>query len=505
MVVAEVEGMGKHSDSYFEVKYTDGEGEEKVKLRCKVCDYENSKEGGMKRHITAMHKDKVKTQAEKRRLSGDKTESSQKKAKEGKNAETVAKEFDEALLDEWDTEGDITATQVSKLDEALSMCEKEEGVKVTEKDGEKKDETEIMKRDIEELKQDNVELKATVASLEETVETKDNLLDIYKAKNESLEMEAINKDAAVEKYQRCLNKMLEKINTREDKKEEPDKDAKAKVKKLSDEVKEKEKKVVEAEKKLVEMTRKLGEESNLRVKAEAEVVRIQKMSDNMVRIMEKKDSGVTEERREEGTASREERKVWGICYDLSKPGGCRFGSRCKYEHPAEQGRRGGAGEQGRGRGGAGEEQGRREDCYHWLQGACMFPDYKCDNIHDQQKKGSRLRLQQQQQQQAFVEAPAMVRGARSTAVGGGEAGQQQPVLMVVGQQPMGGQQYMLGQQQQVLGQQHMVGQQQQPMVGQQYMVGQQQVVGQPQQPMVVQQPGLRPMMVPMQGWPGHHQ
>ena len=445
VVVMEVEGMGKNSDGYIEVKYMDAGGEEKVKLKCKVCDYENSKEGGMKRHITAMHKDKVKTQAEKRRLSDGKTESSQKKAKEGKNVETGAKEFDEGLLDEWDTGEGVTATQVAKLDEALSVLDKEEGVEGQEKLGEEKNEAEIMKRDIEELKQDNVELKAKVASLEEAVETKDNLLDIYKAKNDSLEMEAINKDAAVEKYQRCLNKMLEKVNMKEDKKEEPSKEAKAKVKKLSDEVKEKEKKVLEVEKKLEEMTRKLGEESNMRVKAEAEVVRIQKMSDNMVKIMETKDSRVSEVRREEGAASREERKARGVCYDMSKPGGCRFGSRCKYEHPAEQG--------------------KREDCYHWLQGACMFPDYKCKNIHDQQKKGMRQKQQQQQQQQAFAEAPAMVREARSTAVGGGEAGPQQPMMMVVGQHQhqMVGQQHMVGQHQQ----QHMGGQhQQQLMVGQ---------------------------------------
>ena len=124
----------------------------------------------------------------------------------------------------------------------------------------------------------------------------------------------------------------------------------------------------------------------------------------------------------------------------------------------------------------------------------MFPDYKCKNIHDQQKKGMRQKQQQQQQQQAFAEAPAMVREARSTAVGGGEAGPQQPMMMVVGQH-----------QHQMVGQQHMVGQHQQQHMGGQHQ--QQLMVGQ-QQPMVmVQQPVVRPMMVPMyhQGWPGPQQ
>lgn len=47
-------------------------------------------------------------------------------------------------------------------------------------------------------------------------------------------------------------------------------------------MKEKEREVVDKEKRLAEMTRKLSAEANKRVKAEAEVVRIQKMSDNMM-------------------------------------------------------------------------------------------------------------------------------------------------------------------------------------------------------------------------------
>ena len=74
------------------------------------------------------------------------------------------------------------------------------------------DEELLMKRDVFELKEKNEELKAKVARLEEAIKVKDDLLNIYKAKNETLEVEAVTKDNQIDGYKKTMKPMVKKLN-----------------------------------------------------------------------------------------------------------------------------------------------------------------------------------------------------------------------------------------------------------------------------------------------------
>ena len=430
------------------------EGEEKVKYKCKLCDYENEKERGMKQHVTKAHKEKPTV---KRKLSGDLAESTKKKTKE--DEEETAEEVDDNTLEEIVREKVASAEERTEeedvqLEDALQIYVKK-AVKVQdpqETSAEKIDEAVIKERDNAELKQDNEELKAKVASLEEAIEVKDDRLNILQAKNDTLEIEAANKGKQNEDYKTTLKQMLKDMNVLKERKGDTDKEARLKMKKVTEEAKEKEKRKLECEKKLEEMTKKVGEEANMRVKAEADLVRSQKQVDHLMNLLgmrKGQDTAASESLvGPAGLAGREERWSRTVCRDLSMPGGCKFGAGCRYFHPAA----------------AAAAEARRV----------------------------------QQQQQGFPEARVRPRGVRGPSGAGAKLGQQ-PLMMYNQQRSMVGQHMV---------QHHQMGQQQQMTMEQQQMAEQQQMLGQQQQMMGLQQPMmvLPPMVRPMvvyghQGWP----
>ena len=82
------------------------------------------------------------------------------------------------------------------------------------------------------LEEDLNETKAKLVSLEITVETKDNLIDLYKGKIDELEIEAHNSHTQTKKYERCFKLMTADIKKlQKEASEGGDKEAKAKIKK----------------------------------------------------------------------------------------------------------------------------------------------------------------------------------------------------------------------------------------------------------------------------------
>ena len=61
------------------------------------------------------------------------------------------------------------------------------------------------------------------------------------------------------------------------------------------------------------------------------------------------------------------------CKNTDKPGGCRWGAKCRFAH--EEGR-----------------LGKTTDCSFWLDGSCRFTEKMCWNIHDPDKKGTKAKV-----------------------------------------------------------------------------------------------------------------
>ena len=400
------------------------------RFACHHCDLKADKVGSMKRHITAKHGKLHKAKGEKRRRSNGVEDSTTKKKKEDGGKE---EEFDESVVDKYlDNDSSFTQSQIENYD---AICEKY-------KNESNKEEVEVIENKVDEaLKEENDELKAKLASLEEAMAEKEISMEICTGRNEALEREAIDRKAQIEKYRRVIERM-EQIIKKQSGNQANVSEEKAKIKKLNEEVKEREKKIGLLEKRLDDAVRKVGEESNLRAKAEAEVLRSQKNIENLMRIVEKERSTSPGRRGKESTSNSERVE----CRDLSKPGGCKFGSKCKFYHPTSK---------------AGGEAARSQDCINWMDGHCAFSD-KCRYTHAQEKKGVRQgdNKQTKERQQGFAEALAMVR----EAIAGGTQQQQQqqqtqtqfPSLMNANLQAMN-----MGQQQQQQLQQQ---QQQQPMM-----------------------------------------
>ena len=124
--------------------------------------------------------------------------------------------------------------------------------------------------------------------------------------------------------------------------------------------------MLDTEKKLLDATKRVGEESNKRVEAEMKMKILEKTLENLTKLVEMGgmnqvagDAGSRYQHSREGEASRrreqenrrkedreqesrgrEAREQWSKveCRDMRKPGGCTWGSTCRYFHPEGVGR-----------------------------------------------------------------------------------------------------------------------------------------------------------------------
>ena len=339
---------------------------------CNICNGEFSEPKRVKQHISKKHRS--------RSVSDDEDEEAKKPRKEA-----VGK-LDESILFKFDTSM-VTSTQVP-TDDLLSMYD-DEGKPLmsntTRVALEKLDNLDIPMDDtsepigdrIKELEEQLFIQNSKLAELKNQTQVKEDIIQMNEAKINSLEMDGVEKQAKIDKFQRILvnmtaeNKRLNEIGTGGNNVE-----LKSKVKKLTDEVKEKNKKVEENDRKMSELMKKFSDETNNRSKAEAEVVRAHKMIDYLQEMLEERKvtGGTTVNEGRPNTLNTV--PVRTRCTDQDFPGGCKYGDICRYAH--NQGR---------------EELKivKTEDCGFWLEGFCRFPDRSCRFIHDPVKKGSEPR------------------------------------------------------------------------------------------------------------------
>ena len=474
---------------------------------CEECKNECKTANGMKNHMIKKHR--------LRSAEEDDDDDAKKARRDGAKDAS----FDEKILENYDQgEGEEDSqSQTTSLDDMLSKYDnagkaKEMNQNAITENGKvaeaatKEGNTEVKSVElasaierIQILEEDLNETKAKLESLERAVETKDNLIDLYKGKNDELEIEALNSHTQTKKYERCFKLMTADVKKlQKEASEGGDKEAKGRIKKMTDQIKDKDKKIVETERHLLEMTKRANEEANKRVEAENKMKIMEKNLENLTKIMEmEKEKREAEMRQQQQAGSREQPSQgrWGqgggqhgqgrnICRDLNKPGGCNWGSACRHIHPPGMGR---------------EDQIKITDCTHWMEGNCRFPDERCMYIHEESKKGTKKKTNRQD----FAEALAMVKEVRDAVTGGsvniqqrqGNMNQQQNQLMMnPPQNLMMNQPQMMMQQQPVMPAMNQM--MQQPMTGQMMM----------QPMMVLQQPNQQAQMQQQQqGWPGSGQ
>ena len=159
--------------------------------------------------------------------------------------------------------------------------------------------------------------------------------------------------------------------------------------------------------KVEEMTVKADEKTKKREEAEVEMRQGQDMIEKLRRSLES--MNVT---RVAGEESRVDRRSRVRCWDLTRPGGCSYGARCRYLHPVE---------------------------------VVRAEDYMSREEGEGRILGYKEQMRRRQEQQDFPEARARVRRWRE-----GMACQEQPMMMMNLQMRsmMNQQQLMMNQQQQ---------------------------------------------------------
>ena len=257
---------------------------------CNVCNWEAVEAKRVKQHISKKHR-------ERSRDSDDEDEETKKIKRDEANL------LEDSVLDQWDKSSMVTSTQVVQPDDILMMYDEEGNplisddtraalertgnMTVIEKEGDDKLNSENNRGTEMELQ--ILTQTKEISALEEKLKVKEDLYQMSEAKINSLEIDGLQKQAKLEKFNRIVvNVTADNKKLKEDAKAGSSSELRGKVKKLSEEIKEKNKKQDDSEKKINELMKKLAEETNMRAKAEAEVVRATKMIDYLHEILDKK-------------------------------------------------------------------------------------------------------------------------------------------------------------------------------------------------------------------------
>ena len=192
------------------VKVIDKDGVEFFK--CDECGADFKSMTGAKQHIAKKHRARSEDEPE------------DEEAKKARTEDEPESSFNEDIMNEWDDKEDeeITASQAATIEDIMSKYDAVNVVSVVEsntvsaeeKEGEKeagdnpsKAELESALERIQELEEEMNETNAKLESLEKSVETKDNLIDLYKSKSDQLEYKSINNDVEIKRAKRVITIM----------------------------------------------------------------------------------------------------------------------------------------------------------------------------------------------------------------------------------------------------------------------------------------------------------
>ena len=392
-------------------------GDESEMFVCNICNWEATEAKRVKQHISKKHRE--------RSIDSDEDDEDPKKLKKDEN--TI---LDESMLDKWDKSGLVTSTQVQNAEDLLDMFDESGNPLISDDTREALEKTgdiTIKECDMKEGPSEFSEIERqlmtqtkVISNMEEKMKVKDDIILMNQADINSLEMEGIQNKAKMDKFKRIVvNVTGENKKLKEEAKAGTNSEMKGNVKKLNDKLKEKNKKIEESEKRITDLMKKFGEETNLRAKAEAEVIRANKMVDYLHEIIEsEKNKAASGDVIAPAEVSRTRYLAKPRCLDQDRLGGCPYGDLCRYTHDE------------------GKEEikiQKTEDCGFWLDGYCRFTDKACRNIHDQKKKGTRIRQEARRSHGGSLLGQGNPAAQLSMSQAGAAAGGGLPLLTAGGQ------------------------------------------------------------------------
>ena len=191
-----------------------------------------------------------------------------------------------------------------------------------------------------------------IKNLELQLETKSDLLSIANVKVESLELGMVDKESRNKNLAAAYKSMRKEVDKlKSENGGGTNTDLAKKLKKATDDLKAKTKLLEESEKAKEELNIKVGKEISSRAKAEADAVMLQDCVKALQSVVDSK------------TTTKVHNKE--RCSFLDKPGGCKKGASCKFQHTEGESSKAG-----------------KQDCNFWMAGGCKFSEAECSKSHD---------------------------------------------------------------------------------------------------------------------------
>ena len=466
-LAAKIKPRDKTELQNFEVKLIGDE----ARFMCDRCEYTGPSNKAVKGHWTRKHRREVQEEDEAKAKGKPVDQTIVKKVK------LTEKALNYNIMDEFDSEGrplDETMDETTVNETANETMETEEFIDLASTPKPKPNH-----RKTAEYEEELNTKSAEVESLREEVKQKQELLNIALATKASLEEADIEKSNELERAKKIMVYHKEKI-------EQLKKSTKGNDPTLRKELNEKNKEIKVLNQRLTDNLKTIRDETNLRAKAEADLIMKENTVKTLKEILEKRDSSNWQATQGRPTSPHEKRTE--LCRDFQRQGYCSRGSKCRFFHPP-----------GRNQQSFQPDQSQKLDCRYWLEGFCKKEEIQCKGRHDPTKCGSKARRPRSPRvgntetavnynNLDFVQylAKAMSQGlvgVQNQAIGpiGGQQQTSLPAIQPAGFQPV---------------QQQRMNQPQNMMMNQQNMMNQNQL--QPRMMNNQQQPMMIPMMM-MQG------
>lgn len=354
-----------------EIIIKDADGKDVKKFKCNLCDQEASVISGMKRHVAAKHK-KVSSQSQ----TNTNKKLTQKKDKP-EPEKTAEEPFNYDLLNLDNEEDGGSQSQTQSFD--LSPMRPGQGTPEISNLVEARDRIANLEKELAVAIANSQEDEAKLESLDLAMKDTKKEGDIIKARNDTLEIEAMENDEKITRFIRKFQEQDIKIKNLE--KEHDENETNKKLKEVKDELKKKKKELESSDKKVEEFRKKLKDETNARALAEATSEKL----NNATRILEKE----KETRKEnERSKEREERRHRNRQKSELRSHEREDRNTSKRSRSSSQGRKSRSKDAKRRRShsksGSGEK--KKMDCKFWVSSKCKFSETFCKFKHDPRKK-----------------------------------------------------------------------------------------------------------------------